>query len=509
MTGYWRRGMNLSARPADMIIIGAGAAGLELARIASRQGLAVVLFEQGAPNGRHLFQRIPLMVGKIIGNRRFVDAQDSVPQMAAGNRQLPVLTGRGLGGSSRVNGNVAYTGPLERYRHVFDPIGQDYSNVLSKLHGDVNAPRPHSWADGLSEKFLSSADKLGTPPVDDPDSAGKFAGASVLHVNTRYGLRHNHLEAFRTNAAPQNIRIIRAPVKRIILDGKRATGVAYEGGEIFASEVVLSAGAISSPLLLMRSGIGSADMVQAAGLPVLHDLPHVGQHLKDHANLRLQFSCPGHNTLNQKTRGVRALWEGVKYVLGRKDSILRGPGASAGANFADGDIFRDAYRIQLVHFTQDRSQVSDKGIVFERAQKASLGIYALWPKSEGSVRITAEGAQIDPGFLRDPADVETSLRGMVQARVLMAQMGFEPDPVDAPDEDILRNGVYSGYHLIGSNRMSVDAGSGVVGPDFAVHGLQGLSVCDASVMPDHLSSHSYLPTIAMARMFAQQRGWGG
>ncbi len=507
MTGYWRRGMNLSARAADIIIIGAGAAGLELARMASRQGLAVVLFEQGAPNGRHLFQRIPLMVGKIIGNRRFVDAQDSAPQMAAGNRKLPVLTGRGLGGSSRVNGNVAYAGPPERYRHVFGPLGLDFGSVLQGLHVDPAAPRPLSWADALSEKFLMAAAAQGSPKVPDPDMEDSFAGASVLHVNTKRGLRHNHLEGFRANAAPQNIRIIRAPVERIILDGKRATGVAYEGGEIYAGEVVLSAGAISSPLLLMHSGIGAADMLQAAGLPVLHDLSHVGRHLKDHANLRLQFSCPGHNTLNQKTRGVRALWEGVKYLLGRKDSILRGPGASAGANFANGDIFSDAYRIQLVHFTQDRSQVSDKGIVFERAQKASLGIYALWPKSEGSVRIAKEGTQIDPGFLTDPADVVTSLRGMAQARALMAEMGFAPDPVDAPDEEVLRNGVYSGYHLIGSNRMSVDAGGGVVGPDFAVHGLRGLSVCDASVMPDHLSSHSYLPTIAMARMFAQLRGW--
>ena len=497
----------MSVRAADIIIIGAGAAGLELARIASRQGLAVVLFEQGAPNGRHLFQRIPLLVGRIIGNRRFVDAAVTVPLRGAGNRCLPVLTGRGLGGSSRVNGNVAYAGPLKRYQHVFADMNLDFSNIINGLHDDINAPRPYGWADGLSGKFLTAAAKLGAPSVTDPDVQGGFAGASVLHVNTKHGLRHNHLEGFRANAAPQNIRIIRAPVERIILDGRRATGVAYNGGEIHAGEVVLSAGAISSPLLLMQSGIAAADMLQAADLPVLHDLPHVGRHLKDHANFRLPFSCPGHNTLNQKTRGLRVLWEGAKYVLGRKDSILRGPGASAGANFADGDIFHDGYRIQLVHFTQDRSQVSDRGILFERAQKASLGIYALWPKSEGSVRLAAKGVQIDPGFLRDPADVEISLHGMAKARALMAEMGFEPDLLDAPDEDILRNGVYSGYHLIGSNRMSVDAGSGVVGADFAVHGLEGLSVCDASVMPDHLSSHSYLPTIAMARMFAQQRGW--
>lgn len=508
MIGYLPRGMILSARSADIAIIGAGAAGLELARMASLAGQKVVLFEQGSPNGRHLFQRIPLMVGKIIGNKRFVDATQSLAQSAAGNRQLPVLTGRGLGGSSRVNGNVAYAGPVERYGHVFAPLGLDFAGILREMNEAEVAPRPHSWNDALSGKFLDATSVLGTPRVDDPDAAGGFAGGSVLHVNTKRGLRHNHLENYRSTAVAENIEIIRAPVTGITFDGMRATGVMSQNGAIAAGEVILCAGAIGSPLLLMQSGIGAADMLVAAGLTTRHDLPHVGRHLKDHANLRLSFSCAGHDTLNQKTRGVRALWEGLKFIAGSKDSILRGPGASAGVNVATaGNIIEDSYRIQLVHFTQDRSAVGDKGIVFERQQKASLGVYALWPKSEGAVRIGAHGPQIDPGFFTDEADVRTTLQGMKQARAIMAEMGFEPDPQDAPDEDTMRAGVYSGYHLIGSNRMSLDAASGVVGPDFSVHGLAGLSVCDASVLPDHLSSHSYLPVIAMARMLGQIRGW--
>lgn len=498
----------MSARSADIAIIGAGAAGLELARMASNAGQKVVLFEQGSPNGRHLFQRIPLLVGKIIGNKRFVDASESVAQLAAQNRKLPVLTGRGLGGSSRVNGNVAYAGPVERYDHVFAPLGLDFAGILKRMNTGEPAPRPHSWNDALSDKFLDAAQVLGTPKVDDPDVQGAFAGGSILHVNTKRGLRHNHLENYRDTAVAENIEIIRAPVTGITFDGTRATGVMSQNGTVQAGEVILCAGAIGSPMLLMHSGVGAADMLASAGLDTHHDLPHVGRHLKDHANLRLPFSCEGHDTLNQKTRGGRALWEGVKFIIGSKDTILRGPGASAGVNVATGgDIIEDSYRIQLVHFTQDRSTVGDKGIKFERQQKASLGIYALWPKSEGSVRIGAQGLQIDPGFLTAEADVQTTLAGMKQARAIMAEMGYQPDPQDAPDEEVMRSGVYSGYHLIGSNRMSMDAASGVVGPDFAVHGLAGLSICDASVLPDHLSSHSYLPVIAMARMFGQIRGW--
>lgn len=508
MIGYLPGAMILSAHSADIAIIGAGAAGLELARMASLAGQKVVLFEPGASDGRHLFQRIPLMVGKIIGNKRFVDASESVAQVAAGNRQLPVLTGRGLGGSSRVNGNVAYAGPIERYNHVFAPLGLDFAGILKRMNTDDTAPRPHSWNDALSVKFLDAAQALGTPRVDDPDAQGAFAGGSVLHVNTKRGLRYNHLENYRDTAVVENIEIIRAPVTGITFDGTRATGVAYQGGTVLAGEVILCAGAIGSPLLLMQSGIGAADMLEAAGLNTRHDLPHVGRHLKDHANLRLPFSCEGHDTLNQKTRGASALWEGVKYITCSKDSILRGPGASAGVNVATGgDIIEDSYRIQLVHFTQDRSTVGDKGIKFEHQQKASLGIYALWPKSEGSVRIGAHGPQIDPGFLTNTADVQTTLAGIKQARAIMTEMGFTPDVQKASDVDVMRSGVYSGYHLIGSNRMSQDASGGVVGPDFAVHGLAGLSICDASVLPDHLSSHSYLPVIAMARMLGQIRGW--
>ena len=502
----------MSTQTADIAIVGAGSAGLELARMASIAGQKVVMVEQGAANGRHIFQRIPLMVGKIIGNRRFVDASQSMTQVAAGNRQLPVLTGRGLGGSSRVNGNVAYAGPSERYDHVFGPLGLDFSDILKTMNTDIVAPRPHSWSDALSDKFLNAAQMLGTPRVDDLDAQNAFGCGSVLHVNTKRGLRHNHLENYRDSAVAQNIQIIRAQVSGITFEGTRATGVTYQSGgashHIAAGEVILCGGAIGSPLTLFRSGVGAADMLAEAGLPTRHNLPQVGQHLKDHANLRLPFSCTGHDTLNQKTRGLSALWEGIKFIAGSKDTILRGPGASAGVNVAmAGNVIDDCYRIQLVHFTQDRSRVSQSGIVFEQQQKASLGIYALWPKSEGAVRIGPDGVQIDTGFLSNKADVQTTLAGMKHACAIMAEMGFQPDRQTGSDEEVMRGGVYSGYHLIGSNRMSLDADRGVVGPEFAMHGLSGLSVCDASVLPDHVSSHSYLSVIAMARMFAQTRGW--
>ena len=504
MIGLYRREWNLSVPEFDLVIVGGGSAGLELARMATRAELNVALIEQGVSSGRHIFQRIPLMVGKIIGNSRFVNVWRSIPLTSAGGFARPILAGRGLGGSSRINGNVAYAGPRYRYAQVYDKIGLNFSDILRELSPGASkaAPRVHTWTDGLSELFLKATVADGARLLDDPDD--DFFGASPLHVNTRWGLRHNHLEAFYRQAKKSKLTIVQGTAKELIFTDSRVSGVVLvDGVEIHAQEIIVSAGAIGSPTLLLQSGIGDSAMLRRAGIAGKLDQPHVGRHLKDHANLRIPFSCPEHDTLNQKTRGFKALAEGFKFLTGQSDTILRGPGASAGLNVE----WENPYRIQLVHFTQDRSQVGTKGIVFEKVRGASLGMYALWPYSEGSVELTSKELRIDPGFLADQRDMKTTLQALSHARNLIFQMGFAPHSNHIDDETLIRTGVYSGYHLIGSNRMATTARDGVIAPDFRVHGIDGLSICDASVMPDHLSSHSYLATIAQARMLGHQRGW--
>ncbi len=494
-------GPNLSDLTADIAILGGGSAGMELARLASAAGVKVLLVEQGRARGNHIFQRIPLMVGKIIGNRYFVDGSDSVEQAPLDGRQTPVLAGRGLGGSSRINGNVAFTGPLGRYKKLFDPMGLEFFKILEDIRRD--APRVTSWHDALSAKFMAASG------ATSPDHDLEFLGGSPLYVNTKWGLRNNHFDRFKPT---QTVQIICAEVSALGLEGRRVVAAQLtDGRRVQAERFILAAGAIGSPRLLMKSGIGAADQLQQAGLSVHLDQPQVGAHLKDHANVRIGFSCPGHDTLNQKTRGLRALWEGVKYAFPPQNSILRGPGASAGINISAGDPFDDALRLQLVHFTQDRSQVAQKGIQFERTQGASIGMYQLWPNSEGAVRLAATGnaadVTVDPGFFADPRDVKVAVQGLEEARALVARMGFSVEDLGDDPAALVKARAYSGFHLIGSNRMALDADRGVVGPDFKVFGMDNLDICDASVMPDHLSSHSYLPTIAMARLYGAQI-WG-
>jgi len=502
----------LSAPRPDLIVIGGGSAGLEVARIASRAGRKVTLLEEGVGKGRNFLQLVPLLVGKIIANPKFANHATTTPQKGLDHRQLPVILGRGLGGSSRINGNVAECGPSVRYEASFPFWPKNMiAQILAGLDrsGPCTITRQDSWSDALSGLFIASAGAVF------PKSQGFFA-PKVLGVHTKSGLRFNHFDGYRLTAIHKNISLIQgARAVKLTFDKRKIISVIYEKAgqrhEICADEIVVSAGVVQSPLLLMYSGIGEPDVLKQANITCLHPLRAVGQHVKDHPNMRIPFATPGHNTLNQKTRGAAALIEGLKFIFGAKNTVLRGPGASAGVNVALDDLAHDAaIRLQLVHFTQDRSVISHKGIQFEKTQKASIGFAPLWPSSEGSITLDANGhALIDPGFLTNPQDLMVAKAGLAAAYQLIMAMGFQPDQLlpEESQESFLRSTAYSGYHLLGSNRMALTPDLGVVGPDFETFGLKGLYIVDASVMPDHLSSHSYLPTISMARFFAHKKGW--
>ena len=412
----------------DLIIIGGGSAGLEVARIASRAGRRVTLLEEGVGKGRNILQLVPLLVGKIIANPKFANHATTTPQKGLGQRQLPVILGRGLGGSSRINGNVAECGPSVRYEASFPFWPKSMiAQILAGLDrsGPCAITRQDSWSDALSALFIASAGAIFHKSQD-------FLAPKILQVHTKSGLRFNHFDGYRLTAHHENISIIRgAKAVKLTFDKKKITSVIYEKAgkkhEICADEIVVSAGVVQSPLLLMRSGIGAPDALKQANITCLHPLRAVGRHVKDHPNMRIPFATPGHDTLNQKTRGVAALIEGLKFIFGAKNTVLRGPGASAGVNVALDDLAHDtAIRLQLVHFTQDRSMITRKGIQFEKAQKASIGFSPLWPRSEGSITLDANGqALIDPGFLTDPQDVTVAKAGLAAAYQLITAMGFQ------------------------------------------------------------------------------------
>ena len=262
----------------------------------------------------------------------------------------------------------------------------------------------------------------------------------------------------------------------------------------------------------MRSGIGDPKNVYKAGVPTMIHQEHVGKHLKDHANFRIEFDCTGFDTLNQKTRGLKLFFEFVKYITAN-NSIFKSPGATLAWNkssFNKKASINNLVRYHLVHFTQERSLLSSKGIRFQKEQRASLGCFQVFPRSEGSISVeNKNNIQIDPNYLSKKYDIELACKAFRSAIDLLKKAGFAKSEKDLIDDDIKRNigsETFSGYHLIGTNRMSKNKNSGVVDESFKVFGINNLYVCDASVFPDFVSTHQYLPTLAVSKIFSLQQG---
>ena len=239
---------------------------------------------------------------------------------------------------------------------------------------------------------------------------------------------------------------------------------------------------------------------------------HVGKHLKDHANFRIEFDCDGFDTLNQKTRGLNLLIEMTKYAVSL-NSIFNSPGASLAWNkssFNKKNNINDLVRYHLVHFTQERNLLASRGIKFQKEQRASIGCFQVFPKSEGSICLDdKKKIQIDPNYLSDNYDKALAYQAFKSAINLLKKAGFSRRGKDLLLDDIeqkIEVETYSGYHLIGTNRMAKDKDRGVVDLNFKVFGINNLYVCDASIFPDFVSTHQYLPTLAASKIFSLKQG---
>ena len=195
------------------------------------------------------------------------------------------------------------------------------------------------------------------------------------------------------------------------------------------------------------------------------------------------------------------------------NSIFKSPGASLAWNkssFNKKNSMNDLVRYHLVHFTQERNLLSSKGINFQKAQRASIGCFQVFPKSEGSIFLNdIKKIQIDPNYLSHKYDRALAHKAYISAFNLLKKAGFSQIGnmlTFSEIEQNLESETYSGYHLIGTNRMSKDKGNGVVDENFKVFGTNNLYVCDASVFPDFVSTHQYLPTLAVSKIFSLQQG---
>jgi len=517
----------------DYIIIGAGSAGSVLANRLSGGAATVCLLEAGPPD-RNPWIHIPAGFMKTLTNPKVNWLYESEPSEGTAGRRVYAPRGKTLGGSSSINGHVYNRGQ----RMDFDSWAQQgnrgwgYADVLPYFKRSERRIGPadegyHGYDgeltvtdidrhDPICDAFVDGAVGLGIPRNPDYNGAAQ-AGVGYFQRAINKGRRVSTARAFLHPVKHRPNLDIRtdAHAQRILFDGKRAVGVRYRQGdrelEIRARrEIVLSSGAIGSPQLLQISGVGPAALLKEIGVPVVHDLPAVGENLTDHYGVRMAAQVKNGRTLNERARGLSLIAEVANYALRRKGLLAMTP--SQVFVFWKSHAAMDLPDLQLI-FTP-ASYKDGKIAQLDEYPGMTAAIFAMRPLSRGFVRArTADASDkpaIQPNYLAHEYDRQITVAGLRLERQLLRtpelaryfdHEAVPGDAVQSDDEllDFARRYGTTVFHLMGTCRMGPAAErNSVVGDELKVHGIEGLRVVDASVMPAMPSANTNAATIMIA-----------
>jgi len=519
----------------DYVIVGAGTAGCVLAnRLSADPDVSVLLLEAG---GRDSWIWIHIPVGYLYtqNNPRTDWCFRTEPEAGLGGRALAYPRGKVLGGCSSINGMIYMRGQREDYdqwRQLgnrgwgWDDVlpyfkrSEDYAHGADEAHGAGGEWRVEemrlSWE--ILDAFRDAAAEVGIPKTTD-FNRGDNEGCGYFQVNQRRGVRWSTAKAFlRPARSRPNLRVLTgAQATRIDLEGGRAVGLRFrhDGAEVYAAvrgELLLAAGAIGSPQLLQLSGVGPGELLQGLDIPVVRDLQGVGANLQDHLQLRLVYKVENTRTLNEDaSRLLGRARMGLEYVLFRRGPLTMAP-SQLGA-FAKSDPARATPNLE--YHLQPLS-LDKFGDPLHPFPAFTASVCNLRPESRGEVRIRspdpAAPPAIRPNYLASEADRMVAAdairltRRICAARALarFAPAEFRPGADLQSDAELAKAAGEIGttiFHPVGTCKMGSDP-MAVVDDRLRVHGISGLRVIDASIMPTITSGNTNAPVIMIAEKAA-------
>ncbi|HUZ39522.1 MAG TPA: choline dehydrogenase [Streptosporangiaceae bacterium] len=522
----------------DFVIIGGGSAGCALAsRLSADPSIRVLVLEAGRPDYPwDVFIHMPAALTFPIGSRFYDWQYSSEPEPYLNGRRIYHARGKVLGGSSSINGMIFQRGnSLDYQRWAADPgmADWDYAHCLpyfKRMETCLAGADEYRGGDGplvlergpatslLFQAFFEAVQQAGYPLTDDVNGF-RQEGFAAFDRNIHRGRR---LSAARAYLHPvmgrPNLEVIcRAFVTRILFEGKRATGVAYTRGagspqEVRAGEVIACGGAINSPQLLQLSGVGSAAHLAGLGIDVVADLPGVGENLQDHLEVYVQYASRLPVSVAPALKWRNRPMVGAKWLFGRT-----GPGATN--HFEAGGFVRSnsdvAYPNLMFHFLPIAIRYDGSAPAGGHGYQVHIG--PMYSDSRGTVKITSTDPAVHPAlvfnYLSTPTDQREWAEAVRVARDILSQPAFapynagelSPGPAVSTDEQILdwvRRDAETALHPSCTCKMGTGEGAVVDPATMAVHGLDGLRVVDASVMPYVTNGNIYAPVMMTAEKSA-------